>query len=81
MIRERKSSPPQKCKSLGPVKNILFQHFITTFYNFILTIETEWTKKVVKPIPETRNANDVSMYVWFIHSRIKNLKNVLREKE
>ena len=54
---------------------------MTTFYNFILTIETEWTKKVVKPIPETRNANDVSMYVWFFHSRIKNLKNVLREKE
>ena len=54
---------------------------MTTFYNFILTVETEWTKKVVKPIPETRSANDVSMYVWFIYSRIKNFKNVLREKE
>ena len=44
---------------------------MNTFYNFTLKIETSWTKKVLKPILETWNANDVIVYVWFIFSRIK----------
>ena len=32
-----------------------------TFYNFTLKIETSWAKKVLKPIFETSNANDVML--------------------
>ena len=39
--------------------------FITIFHNFALQIETGWAKRVVKPILETRNVNDVPVYVWF----------------
>ena len=41
---------------------------MTTFYNFALKIETSIAKRVVKPISETRNFNDVIVYVWFIYS-------------
>ena len=50
------------------LKNISFFHFMTTFYNFALKIETSIAKRVVKPISETRNFNDVIVYVWFIYS-------------
>ena len=50
---------------------------MAAFYNFALKIETSWGEKVVKPIWETWNAaNDVTVYVWFIHSQIKNIKNM-----
>ena len=40
---------------------------MTTFHNIHLN-------KVVKPILETLNANEVIVYVWFIHSRIKHFE-------
>ena len=46
---------------------------MTTFYKFTLKIETSWTKKVLKPILGTWNANDVIVYVLFIFSRIKKI--------
>ena len=39
---------------------------MTTFYNFALKIETRSAKKVVKPILEAWNDNDIIVYVWFI---------------
>ena len=47
---------------------------MTTFYNFTLKIETSWAKKIVEPILGTWHANDVISYVWFVYSRVKNLK-------
>ena len=47
---------------------------MTTFHKFTHKTETIWAKGVVKPILETRHANDVRMYVWYIYSRIKILK-------
>ena len=44
---------------------------MNTFYNFTLKIETSWAKKVLKPILETWNTNDIIVYVWFIFSQIK----------
>ena len=44
---------------------------MTTLYNFAFKIETSWTKKVVKPILETSNANNVIVNVWFIRSLLK----------
>ena len=44
---------------------------MTTFYNFTFKIETTWTKKLVKPILEIWNANDIIVYVWFIYSQLK----------
>ena len=49
---------------------------MTTLYNFALELETSWAKKVAKPILETWNVNNVVLYVWFIHSRIKKIKNM-----
>ena len=50
---------------------------MTTFYNFAFIIETNWAKKVIKPILETGNgANVVTEYVWFIYCLIKNFKNM-----
>ena len=43
---------------------------MTTFYKFTLKVETSWAKKVVKPILETWNANDVIVYVSFICSQV-----------
>ena len=56
---------------------------MTIFYNFALEIETGWAKKIVKHILETWNAaNDVIVYVWFIHSLIKKkFKNMRWKKE
>ena len=39
---------------------------MATFYNFAFKIEASLAKRVAKPILETRNANDVIAYVWFI---------------
>ena len=55
-------------------KKIPFLHFMTNFQTFALTIEPGWAKRMVKPILETNDANDVSMYVWFIHSCMKMFK-------
>ena len=55
---------------------------MTTFYNFALTIETSQANKVVKHILEAWNgASGVIVNVWFVHSRIKNLKNMQCKKE
>ena len=43
---------------------------MTTFYNFAFKIETIWA----------RNANNI-VFVWFIHSRIKKVKNMECKKE
>ena len=43
-----------------------FFHFITTFYNYALKVETSLAKRMVKPILETRNANDIA-FDWFIY--------------
>ena len=45
---------------------------MTTFHNFALKIETSWAKRMVKPVLETRNANDVNTHVWFTHSWMTN---------
>ena len=58
-----------------------FSPLMTTFYNFALKIETNWAKKVVKPILETLNAASDVVYVWLIHSLIKKFKNMQCEKE
>ena len=42
-------------KSARKLKNISLLHFMSTLHNFSLKIETEWGKKVVKPISETKN--------------------------
>ena len=45
-------------------------------------LETSWVKKVVKPILETWNAvSDIIVFVWFIHSLIKNFNNMQYKKE
>ena len=54
---------------------------MTTFYNFTLKTETSWAKKVVKHILQTWNTNDVSVYIWFIHSRTKNFKKHVNVKK
>ena len=53
---------------------------MTTFYNFNDKIQTSWAKKVVKSILKTWDANDVIVYVWFIYSRIKKIKNMQCKK-
>ena len=69
-------------KNCPKVKKHIIFPFMTTFYNFALKIETNWAKKVVKPILETWHAvNDVIVYVWFIHSLIKFCKNMQCRKE
>ena len=82
--RREKISQSQKCtlwkKSTPKLKHIIFP-LMTTLYNFALKIETSWAKKVVKPISETWNAaNNVFVYVWFIHSLTKMLKTCTVKK-
>ena len=48
-----KMSQPQKCA-------MYILHFMATFHNFALKIETSSAKRVVQPILETRNVSDVS---------------------
>ena len=55
---------------------------MTITFNFALRIETSWAKNVVKRSLETWNvANDAFVYLWFIHSLIKNFKNMQCKKE
>ena len=68
-------------KSAPKLKKHIFFPLTTTFYNFAVKIETSLTKKFVKPILETENGNDVIIYVWFIHSWIKKIKNMYCKKE
>ena len=63
----------QKLKNIFPL--------MTTFFDFALKIETSWAKKDVKPSLETWNANDVIVYVWYIYSQIKKIKNMKGKKE
>ena len=50
---------------------------MATFHTLTLKIETIWGKSVVESILDTRNANNVSMYVAFIYSRINELKKIV----
>ena len=43
---------------------------MTTFHDFARRLETNWVKRVVKPILEVKNASDDSLYVWFIHIKL-----------
>ena len=52
-----------------------------TFYNFALKIETSWSKKEVKPSLENWNVNDIIVYVWYIYSQIKKIKDMKYKKE
>ena len=61
-------------KRAEKLNNITFLHFMTTFHNFTLKIDTSHVKRVVKPILKTRNAIDVSMYIWLVCFWIKNSK-------
>ena len=55
---------------------------MTNFYNFDPIIEASCAEKVVKSILETWNAaNDVIVCASFIHSRIKNFKNMECNKQ
>ena len=47
---------------------------MNTFHHYALKIESSSAKRVANPISENRNGNDVSMYVWSIHSRIRSSK-------
>ena len=47
--------------------------FMTTF-TFPPKIESSSAKKIVEPILETWNANYVFVYVWIIHSPMKNFQ-------
>ena len=54
------------------IKNVHFEkkgpkvkkHKILKFHNFVLKPKTGWATTVLKPILETRNVNDVYVYVW-----------------
>ena len=67
-------------RSAQKLKNIFFPLLII-FYDFALKIETSWTKKDVKPSLETWNVNDVIVYVWYIYSQIKKIKNMECKQE
>ena len=55
---------------------------MTNFYNFDPITEASCAEKVVKSILETWNAaNDVIVCASFIHSRIKNFKNMECNKQ
>ena len=52
------------------VKKKTSLHFMTNFHYFALKAEFGYATKVLKPILETKNAKDVSMYVCFIFPSI-----------
>ena len=68
-------------KSDPKSKNTLFFPLRTTFYNFVLKIETNWVEKVLKSYLETWNANGLIVYVWLIQSRVRNFKDMQCKKE
>ena len=53
---------------------------MTAVRNFTLKIETCLSKRKARLILETRNVNDVSIYVWLIHSLIKIFKKMQCKK-
>ena len=67
-------------RSAQKLKNHIFA-LMTTFYDFALKIETSWAKMDVKPSLETWNVNDVIVYVWYIYSQIKKIKNMECKQE
>ena len=67
-------------KSAQNLKNHIFA-LMTTFYDFAPNIETSWAKMDVKPNLETWNVNDVIVYVWYICSQIKKIKDMKCKKE
>ena len=83
-LGEKKMSQPQKCTFSEEVPKNKKKHnfpFMTTFYDFALKIEASWVKKGVKPSLETWNVNDVIVYVWYIYSQIKKIKNMECKQE
>ena len=54
-MRDKMTRPQKRAWKL---KNIAFLHFMTTFHDSTLKIETGWAKNVVKPISEPRNIKD-----------------------
>ena len=52
---------------------MLLFHFMTTFYNFAVKIETSKANRVVKPISEIENAN-VTVYLYFIQKNFRNMQ-------
>ena len=54
---------------------------MATFYDFALKTETSWAKKDVESSLETWNVNDVIVYVWYIYSQIKKIKNMKCKQE
>ena len=60
-------------KKARKFENIIFLDFIAIFHNVAFKIETSWIERVVQPILETRNVNDVWIYVCFTLSDIKYL--------
>ena len=63
-----------KMKEKTQKSNCFWLQFMITFQNLNLKTETYSAKLVVKSISETRNVNDVSIYVCFIYSFDKNLR-------
>ena len=58
-------------KKMSQSQKKYFFFLMTTSYNFALEIETSWARKIAKASLATWNTNDVVVYTWFIHSRIK----------
>ena len=54
---------------------------MTTFYDFGLNIGTTWAKEDVKSSLETWNVSYVIVFVWYIYSQIKEIKNMKYKKE
>ena len=83
-LGEKKMSQPQKFIFWEEVpKNKKKQTFplMTTFSDFALKIEASWVTKDVKSSLETWNVNDVIVYVWYIYSQIKKIKNTECKQE
>ena len=55
----------KKHPNVGKKKQNIFLHI--AFYNLTLKVDTSWAARVVWPILETTNANDVCMYIWRLH--------------
>ena len=75
--RQEKKSTTSKTYILrkrAPKFKNLFFHFMTTFYNFALKIETRGAKRVVKSISETRYVNYIAMCLVHSSSDKKNEK-------
>ena len=82
--RQEKNVTTSKIYILARSAQKLKKHIfplMTTFYDFALKIEASWVKKDVKPSLETWNVNDVIVYVWYIYSQIKKIKNMKCKQE